>query len=152
MWTGAMSMGGKLNSIFVRSKWEMNGDIQLFKTEQSNLVHSPSIQLGPSSSCSPMQGDQIARSFLTRPPTGTPRRAINPGEGRLLLAAPLQESGQGCPLLRASDEHSFTVRVLRARRAPGRSRSPLPLDAATDTSSLIAVDRLPGEDGIDRGA
>ncbi len=32
-------MGGKLNSIFVRSKWEMNGDIQLFKTEQSNLVH-----------------------------------------------------------------------------------------------------------------
>jgi hypothetical protein len=30
-------------------------------------------------------------------------------------------SGQGCPLLRASDEHRFTVRVLRARRAPGRS-------------------------------
>jgi hypothetical protein len=27
----------------------------------------------------------------------------------------------GCPLLRASDEHSFIVRVLRARRAPGRS-------------------------------
>jgi hypothetical protein len=30
-------------------------------------------------------------------------------------------SGQGCPLLRASNEHRFTVRVLRARRAPGRS-------------------------------
>ena len=26
-----------------------------------------------------------------------------------------------CPSVRASDEHSFTVRVLRARRAPGRS-------------------------------
>ena len=31
-------------------------------------------------------------------------------------------NGQGCPRLRASNEHSFTVRVLRARRAPGRSR------------------------------
>ncbi len=30
-------------------------------------------------------------------------------------------SGQGCPLLRASDEHILIVRVLRARRAPGRS-------------------------------
>src|SRR4029077_18252645 len=29
--------------------------------------------------------------------------------------------GPGCPLLRASDEHSFIVRVLRARRARGRS-------------------------------
>ena len=27
----------------------------------------------------------------------------------------------GCPRLRASDEHSFIVRVLRARRAPGHS-------------------------------
>jgi hypothetical protein len=34
---------------------------------------------------------------------------------------PPQGSGQGCPLLRASNQHSFTVRVLRARRAPGRS-------------------------------
>ena len=34
-------------------------------------------------------------------------------------------SGQGCPQLRASDEHSFIVRVLRARRAPGRSLLPL---------------------------
>jgi hypothetical protein len=30
-------------------------------------------------------------------------------------------SGQGCPLLRASNEHILIVRVLRARRAPGRS-------------------------------
>ena len=33
----------------------------------------------------------------------------------------IKGSGRGCPLLRASNEHSFTVRVLRARRAPGRS-------------------------------
>jgi len=33
----------------------------------------------------------------------------------------LKGSGRGCPLLRASNEHRFTVRVLRARRAPGRS-------------------------------
>ena len=32
----------------------------------------------------------------------------------------LKVSGQGCPLLRASDEHILIVRVLRARRAPGR--------------------------------
>ena len=31
-----------------------------------------------------------------------------------------RRSGQGCPRLRESDEHSFIVRVLRARRAPGR--------------------------------
>src|ERR1043165_2378778 len=30
-------------------------------------------------------------------------------------------SGRGCPSLRAWNEHSFTVRVLRARRAPGYS-------------------------------
>jgi hypothetical protein len=39
-------------------------------------------------------------------------------------------SGQGCPLLRASDEHSFIVRVLRARRAPGHS--PLPFSPLTE--------------------
>ena len=31
------------------------------------------------------------------------------------------EEWPGCPLLRASDEYCFIVRVLRARRAPGRS-------------------------------
>src|SRR6185295_19093377 len=37
------------------------------------------------------------------------------------LATSLQGSGRGFPRLRTSDEHSFIVRVLRARRAPGRS-------------------------------
>jgi len=57
-----------------------------------------------------------ARSFVTRPPTGTPRRAISPGEG--LLIFPTSPSGKrpDRPSLRASDEHSFIVRVLRARR------------------------------------
>ena len=67
-------------------------------------------------------GSSTARDLLTRPPTGTPRRAMSSGE-----AFPLHfslGSGQGCPLLRASNEHSFTVRVLRARRAPGRSLLP----------------------------
>ncbi len=64
-----------------------------------------------------------ARNVLTRPPPGTPRRAICPGEGLPISHAFLGGSGQGCPLLRASNEHRFTVRVLRARRAPGRSLS-----------------------------
>jgi len=62
-----------------------------------------------------------ARGVLTRPPTGTPRRAMSPGEGLPVRHTSLQGSGRGCPLLRASNEHSFTVRVLRARRAPGQS-------------------------------
>jgi hypothetical protein len=43
--------------------------------EHSALSHS-ALSMGewPASS-------QSARSFFTRPPTGTPRRAINPGEG-----------------------------------------------------------------------
>ena len=75
------------------------------------------------------------RDFLTRPPTGRyfspalpadcfavdfPGRTISPGEG-LLIRKPRLGSGQGCPLLRASKEHFLNVRVLRARRAPGRS-------------------------------
>jgi len=62
-----------------------------------------------------------ARIFLTRPPTGTPRRAISPGEGGPISFISREGSGQGCPLLRASNEHIPIVRVLRARRAPGRS-------------------------------
>ncbi len=38
-----------------------------------------------------------------------------------ILHSSLRGSGRGCPLLRASNEHSFIVRVLRARRAPGHS-------------------------------
>src|SRR4029077_2123034 len=66
-------------------------------------------------------GSSTARSFLTRPPTGTPRSAISPGRGP---SNPLHLSLRewpGCPLLRASNEHILIVRVLRARRAPGRS-------------------------------
>ena len=48
-----------------------------------------------------------------------PLRRVNKGCSDLHRL--FQGSGQGCPLLRASDEHSFIVRVLRARRAPGRS-------------------------------
>ena len=50
-----------------------------------------------------------------------PGRAICPGEGFLVF--PTSPSGEqpDCPSLRASDEHRFIVRVLRARRAPGRS-------------------------------
>jgi hypothetical protein len=62
-----------------------------------------------------------ARVIHTRPPTGTPRRATCPGEGLPISYAFLGGSGRGCPQRRASNEHSFTVRVLRARRAPGRS-------------------------------
>jgi hypothetical protein len=62
-----------------------------------------------------------ARVILTRPPTGTPRRAISPGEGLPIPYAFLGGSGRGCPFLRASNEHILIVRVLRARRAPGRS-------------------------------
>ncbi len=49
-------------------------------------------------------------------------------DGCLLPRVPLRPpfpfskgSGQGCPLLRASNEHIHIVRVLRARRAPGHS-------------------------------
>jgi hypothetical protein len=39
---------------------EINGDILLFRTEQSHLVHGPSVQFHLSSLSSPTQGDQIA--------------------------------------------------------------------------------------------
>jgi hypothetical protein len=57
-----------------------------------------------------------ARSFVTRPPTGTPRRAISPGEGLLIFSTSPSGERPDCPSLRASDEHRFIVRVLRARR------------------------------------
>jgi hypothetical protein len=65
-----------------------------------------------------------ARVIHTRPPTGTPRRATCPGEGLPISYAFLGGSGRGCPQRRASNEHSFTVRVLRAR---GSSQPPRPL-------------------------
>ena len=47
----------------------------------------------------------------------------SPNEDRLIPIVSPGRSGQGCPLLRASGEHCFIVRVLRARRAPGHSSS-----------------------------
>src|SRR2546422_4273998 len=97
------------------------------------------------------------------------------------VLVPLRPSSEHILIVRAPgarDQHGchstlFTVRVLRARRAPGRSLSillrprvaraqeinsppfhfsSLPLDAAADASLLVPVDRLPGERRIDRGA
>jgi hypothetical protein len=57
-----------------------------------------------------------ARNVLTRPPTDTPRRAICPGEGLLVFLTSPSGEQPDCPSLRASDEHRFIVRVLRAQR------------------------------------
>ena len=58
----------------------------------------------------------FARNFLTHPPTGTPRRATSPGDGLLIFLTSPSGEQTDCPSLRASDEHRFIVRVLRARR------------------------------------
>ncbi len=44
-----------------------------------------------------------ARRFLTRPPTGTPRRAISPGEGLQIFST--------LPYLRGAARLSFTARI-----------------------------------------
>ena len=62
----------------------------------------------------------LDRAHFSRPPTGTSRHAISPSKGLPIFLTSRLGGGQGCPLLRASNEHSFIVRVLRARRAPGR--------------------------------
>jgi hypothetical protein len=63
-----------------------------------------------------------ARPFSpSRPRRAKTRRFAQRGPSSSATRATSLGSGQGCPLLRASNEHSFTVRVLRARRAPGRS-------------------------------
>jgi len=59
---------------------------------------------------SPRQG-----AGLVEPPLCVPNKDIP------IPPASLKGSGPGCPLLRASNEHIPIVRVLRARRAPGRS-------------------------------
>jgi hypothetical protein len=59
-----------------------------------------------------------ARSFLTRPPTGTPTRAISPGEGLLFLSLHHHTfSPKGVAGL------SFTARIGRARFHRARSAS-----------------------------
>ncbi len=57
------------------------------------------------------------------------------------LPPPFKGSGQGYPLLRASDEHSFIVRVLRARRAALATPSPFPSQNS----------KLPFEEGLGEG-
>jgi len=60
----------------------------------------------------------IARNFLTRPPTGTPRRAISPGEGFLFPSLHHQAfSPKGVAGL------SFTARIGRAPFHRARSAS-----------------------------
>ncbi len=55
-------------------------------------------------------------NFLTRPPTSTLRHASSPGEGLPIFTTLPSGEQPDCPSLRASDAHSFIVRVLRARR------------------------------------
>jgi hypothetical protein len=56
-------------------------------------------------------------------------------------------SGPGCPLLRASNEHILIVRVLRARRAPGRFLFPSflvyfsPSQDGSDESPTARIER-----------
>ena len=79
----------------------------------------------------------------THPPTGTPRRAMSPGEGLPILFISLQGSGQGRPLLRASNEHLLSVRVLRARRAPGRSLPILLRPRVARAQKIISLHPFP---------
>ena len=83
-----------------------------------------------------------ARSFRTRPPTGTPRRAISAARV-FRFTISLLGSGQGCPQLRASDEHRFIVRVLRARRAPGRSLFILRRPRVARAQGIVPASLLP---------
>ena len=53
----------------------------------------------------------------------------------------LRGSGRGCPLLRALNEHILIVRVLRARRAPGRSFLILLLQSAEEGVTREALKR-----------
>src|SRR6185503_6000446 len=57
-------------------------------------------------------------------------------------------SGQGCPLLRASNEHILIVRVLRARRAPGHS---LPIPSATARCASTEDHQAPSPSPIPTG-
>jgi hypothetical protein len=78
-------------------------------------------------------------SFHLLPLWGWPGRIPNlraSNEGHLILSTSLKGSGQGCPLLRASNEHILIVRVLRARRAPGRFLPPI--SSFTSPSSRLA--------------
>jgi hypothetical protein len=76
-----------------------------------------------------------------------PLRASN--EHLLLPYTILRGSGQGCPSLRASNEHCFIVRVLRARRAPGRS---LPILPRARVARAQRTHRGPSQDSVNEQA
>jgi hypothetical protein len=67
------------------------------------------------------------------------RARVQQGVLRLLIF--LGGSGRGYPLLRASNEHILIVRVLRARRAPGRSLLILLLQSAVEGVPREALER-----------
>ena len=74
----------------------------------------------------PFPSSSQAHSLLSPQGVASDCPLLRASNEALLIPYPsLKRSGRGCPLLRASDEHSFIVRVLRARRAPGRSSPPL---------------------------
>ncbi len=86
-----------------------------------------------------------ARSFLTRPPTGTSGRAISPGEGLLRpRVARAQKTIRLHPLSApgARDQHGCHSTPLRARRTVWPFPSPLTSQAATDVRSVPSA-RLP---------
>ena len=60
-----------------------------------------------------------------------------------MLFTSLRGSGQGCPFLRASNEHILIVRVLRARRAPGRSLPILLRPRVARAQKIIRLHPLP---------
>ena len=140
----------KLDGLLLR-KW---------RSCRSSCARRARLQMLPPSSLGITQGWGLMMSYCARlshpPPTGTPRRAKNPVEGLPMLSSPLVKGVRGCPLLRASNEHCFTVRVLRARRAPGRSllffrgralrehrRSTMPLFPSRQARSFISRGMAP---------
>jgi hypothetical protein len=59
--------------------------------------------------------DIVSRMVRMSPPLHVSKETLP------TLSTSFERGGRGCPLLHASNEHRFIVRVLRARRAPGHS-------------------------------
>ena len=80
-----------------------------------------------SSSLLSLEGEEAcsltARNFLTRPPTGTPRRATSPSEALPILCTSLRGVATAALYCAHRTSTVLSLRVLRARRAPGRSLS-----------------------------
>ena len=64
--------------------------------------------------------DPNCAQYSTHPALSAPRRALSRARAFSFPITPSRGVAKAAQL-RASNEHSFTVRVLRARRAPGRS-------------------------------